>query len=62
MVNLFYVVKIRNLGSTLGFERIIIKNGMMILFFISNPMSNYYKSKTFTDVFERVGEHSIFNM
>ena len=48
--NLFNVVKIRNLGSKLGFEKIIIKNGMMIMFFISNPMSPYYKTKVFTDI------------
>ena len=53
--NLFDVVKIRNLGGKLGFEKIIIKNGMMILFFISNPMSQYYKTKVFADVLARVG-------
>lgn len=60
--NLFYVVKIRNLGASLGFDKIIIKNGMMILFFISNPMSPYYKSNMFMRVMEQVGEHPMFNM
>ena len=60
--NLFYVVKIRNLGASLGFDKIIIKNGMMILFFISNPMSPYYKSNVFMRVMEQVGEHPMFNM
>ena len=59
--NLFYVVKIRNLGSSLGFEKIIVKNGMMILFFISNPMSKYYKTRTYYNVLEKVGEHPMFN-
>lgn len=54
VVNLFNVVKIKNLGSSLGFEKIIIKNGMMILFFISNPMSSYFKSNVFGDVLEKV--------
>ena len=53
--NLFDVVKIRNLGGSLGFEKIIIKNGMMIMFFISNPMSPYYKTKVFSDVLAKVG-------
>lgn len=53
--NLFDVVKIRNLGGKLGFEKIIIKNGMMIMFFISNPMSQYYKTKVFADVLSKVG-------
>ena len=52
--NLFNVVKIRNLGGTLGFEKIIIKNGMQIMFFVSNPMSPYYKSSTFERVLNRV--------
>ena len=52
--NLFDVVKIRNLGGRLGFEKIIIKNGMMILFFISNPMSPYYKTKVFVGVLSRI--------
>lgn len=60
--NLFYVLKIRNLGAALGFDKIIIKNGMMILFFISNPMSPYYKSQVFTNVLEKVGEHPMFTM
>ena len=52
--NLLNVVKIRNLGAVTGFEKIIIKNGMQIMFFISNPMSSYYKSKTFSDVIDHV--------
>ena len=60
--NLFYVLRIRNLGASLGFEKIIIKNGMMIFFFISNPMSPYYKSATYMKVLEKVGEHPLFNI
>jgi transcription-repair coupling factor (superfamily II helicase) len=51
--NLLNVVKIRNLGTLLGFEKIIVKNGMQIMFFVSNPLSPYYKSR----VFERVLSH-----
>ncbi len=52
--NLFYVVKIRNTGARLGFEKIIIKNGLLIAFFVSNPMSPYYKSETFASVMEKI--------
>ncbi len=52
--NLFLVVKIRNLGASLGFEKIIIRNGMFICFFISNPMSPYYKSDEFPAVMEKL--------
>lgn len=51
---LFEIVKIRHLGEKLGFEKIIIKNGILIAFFISNPMSSYYKSKTFSVIMERI--------
>ena len=53
--NLLYVVKIRNLGGSLGFEKIIIKNGMQIMFFVNNPMSSYYQSKQFDKMLQRVG-------
>lgn len=54
VANLFEVVKIRNAGAELGFEKIIIKNGIMICFFVSNPMSPYYKSDVFTGIIEKV--------
>ena len=61
--NLFNVVKIRNLGGKLGFEKIIIKNGMMIMFFISNPMSPYFKSKVFTDILGNINANDrLFNL
>ena len=60
--NLLYVVKVRNLGASLGFDKIIIKNGMMIFFFISNPMSPYYRSNVFKNVMEKVGKNPAFNL
>ena len=52
--NLFYVVKIRNAGAVIGFEKIIVKNGLLIAFFVSNPMSPYYKSPSFASVMEKI--------
>lgn len=60
--NLFNVVKIRNTGSSLGFEKIIIKNGMLICFFVSNPLSEYYKSKVFEDVLIKVNMGNVFTL
>ena len=54
--NLFEVVKIRNLGAALGFEKIIVKNGLLIAFFIANQMSPYYKSNTFETILQRTAE------
>ena len=58
--NLLFVVKIRNLGSQMGFEKIIIKNGMQIMFFVSNPLSPYYKSKCFETILNRVNENPTY--
>ena len=55
--NLLIVVKLRNLGTSTGFERIIVKNGMQIMFFVNNPMSGYYTSKEFEKVLERVNQN-----
>ena len=51
---LFDIVRIRHMGEKLGFEKIIIKNGVMIAFFISNPLSQYYRSDRFSKVLEGI--------
>ena len=54
---LFDIVRIRQLGKNLGFEKIIVKNGVLIAFFISNPLSQYYRSDKFSKVLANVSEH-----
>jgi transcription-repair coupling factor (superfamily II helicase) len=54
---LFDIVKIRQLGQKLGFEKIIIKNGVLIAFFISNPLSQYYRTDRFSKILENVSLH-----
>ena len=54
---LFDIVRIRQLGKSLGFEKIIVKNGVLIGFFISNPLSQYYRSDKFSKVLESVSAH-----
>ena len=51
---LFDIVRIRQLGQKLGFEKIIIKNGVLIAFFISNPLSQYYRTERFSKILENV--------
>ena len=58
--NLLTVVKIRNLGARSGFEKIIIKNGMQIMFFVSNPMSGYYQSKQFERIIGKLNDQPAF--
>ena len=61
--NLFYVVRIRNLGQRLGFEKIIIKNGLLIAFFIANQMSPYYKSDVFSSLIGNINRmESVFSL
>ena len=57
LVRLFDIVRIRQLGVRTGFEKIIIKNGVMIAFFISNPLSQYYRSDRFSKVLEKITEN-----
>ena len=60
---LFDIVRIRQLGQKLGFEKIIIKNNVIIAFFISNPLSQYYKSSVFSGVLENMSKHpTIFEL
>ena len=60
--NLFEVVKIRNLGAALGFEKIIVKNGLMIAFFVANPMSPYYKTPVFANILEKTAAMPRFEL
>ena len=47
---LMHVVPLRRLGKQLGVEKIMLKQGRMTLFFVSNPDSGYYRSDTFDRV------------
>ena len=63
VANLLDIIRIRRLGEKLGFEKIIITNGLLIAFFISNPMSAYYRSEACAKVMESVSLHpSVFEL
>ena len=51
---LMRVVPLRRLGKSLGCEKVMLKQGRMTLFFVSNPQSAYYRSKTFDRVLEYI--------
>ncbi len=56
---LIYTVRLRMLAVTLGFEKIVLKKGMMLSYFISNNQSEYYKSDKFARLLgylNRMGE------
>ncbi len=49
-VQLTYIVRLRWLAIELGFEKIILKNGLLIAYFVSNQMSAYYSSGKFASI------------
>ncbi len=49
-VQLSYIVRLRWLAIELGFEKIFIKNGILIAWFVSNQLSAYYSSKKFSAI------------
>ena len=59
---LLMIVRIRHRGEKLGFEKIIIKNGIMILFFVNNPMSQHYKSSVFQSIIESLNKSQDFEL
>lgn len=56
-LELMQVVPLRRLGRALGCEKIILRQGQMRMQFVSNPMSAYYKSKTFDNVLNYIGRN-----
>lgn len=49
-VQLTYIVRLRWLAIELGFEKIFIKNGVLIAWFVSNQLSAYYSSSKFASI------------
>jgi len=47
---LLNVVRLRWMAIRLGFEKIVLKKGLMIMHFVSNPESSYYATATFKAV------------
>ncbi len=60
---LMNVVRLRWMAMRLGFEKIILKKGLMIMHFVSNPDSSYYATATFKAVLAFVqGQGSKFRL
>ncbi|MDR3366875.1 MAG: DEAD/DEAH box helicase, partial [Prevotellaceae bacterium] len=51
---LLNVVRLRQAAVALGFEKIILKNNLMVALFVSNQQSPYYKSATFAAIMQRI--------
>ena len=52
--DLLNIVRIRRVAIKLGFEKILLKNGKMIAYFLSNQDSPYYKSTAFSEIIKRI--------
>ena len=51
---LIYVVRLRMAARERGFEKIVLKNGAMVMYFISNSMSPFYRSSRFSDIIKTI--------
>ena len=51
---LIFVVRLRMAARERGFEKIVLKNGSMVMYFISNSMSPFYRSSRFSDIIKNI--------
>ncbi|MBR6590381.1 MAG: transcription-repair coupling factor [Bacteroidaceae bacterium] len=54
---LMRIVPLRRLGKRLGAEKIVLKAGRMVFYFVSNPDSPYYQSVAFGRVLDYMAAH-----
>lgn len=54
---LLQVVALRRLGKRLGCEKIVLKQGVLQMQFVTNPQSPFYKSAMFSKVLDYVTKH-----
>jgi len=54
---LFDTIRLREMGKKSGFERVVLKDGKMKIYFISNPNAAFYKSDIFAGIIEYVQKH-----
>ncbi len=50
-------IRLRRMANSIGFEKLILKNGTMIGYFVSDQKSPYYQSAKFTRVLEFLKHH-----
>ena len=55
---LMLVVPLRRTGKQLGCEKIMLKQGKMILYFVQNPNSAYYQSQAFGNILNYIASHA----
>ncbi|XZF14493.1 transcription-repair coupling factor [Chitinophagaceae bacterium MMS25-I14] len=56
--DLFTTILCRKMAKELGFEKLILKNEQMRLYFISNPDSPYFESNTFNHIMQYIQQQA----
>src|SRR5690606_26619200 len=51
-------IKVKWIASRLGIEKLVMKQGKMIAYFVSDQQSEYYQSAQFSKVLKFVQQHS----
>lgn len=54
VTGLMEIVRVRRWSVALGVERLLVKNGKMIMYFVSSPSSAFYSSAVFTNLLKFV--------
>ena len=54
VTDLFTTLRCRQIAQELGFEKLILKNQQMRLYFVSNPESPYFESDTFNHILKYI--------
>ncbi len=55
---LFTTIRCRTIAKELGFEKLILKNEQMRLYFVNNPDSPYFESVTFNHIMSYIQKHT----
>jgi transcription-repair coupling factor (superfamily II helicase) len=54
---LTFIVKLRQVAIKLGFEKIVLKNGIMLIYFIGDQRSQYYMSELFSNILNKLNSN-----
>lgn len=54
---LIEIVRLRRMAMALGFEKMVMKNGKMTAWFISNRQSSFYQGEKFTGILQKIQAH-----
>lgn len=58
VLDLFTTIQCRSIARGLGFEKLILKNEQMRLYFVSNPESPYFESDTFNHILSYIQQQT----